>query len=111
MNLTHKLLLPPTYGKIVEQYLTALEVDTYYDAFTLTDNFTIVQVKGIIRNNGRYHYHHNYDNSENELFITYLSGKQENRFWTTSFEEIESIRVKNIEAWRETLMQELKKYE
>jgi predicted DNA-binding protein with PD1-like motif len=111
MQLTHNIVIPNTYGKIVDKYLQTLDHGKYYDAFTLSDSLQIIQVKGIIQNNGRYHLHHNYDNSEDELFIRHLTGKTEKRFWTTSFEEIQSIRVQNIKTWCETLQNELKRYE
>jgi hypothetical protein len=112
MQLTQNISLPPTYGKVVAEYLKLFKHGEYYDAFTLDDNLKIITVKGIVQNNNRYHPHHNYDKSEDELFVRYIaSAKTEKRFWTVDFNEINAIRMQHIEAWTNTLKTELKKYE
>lgn len=110
MNLTHNINLPPTYGKIVEEYKKQHKVGEYVPAYTVLDNLKVLEVKGIIQNNGAYHPHFNLDNSEEELFIRYGTGKIEKRWWTTDFCEAVKVRVQNINEWIEKLNRETEHY-
>lgn len=110
MTISHTPNLPPTYGKIVEEYKKQHQLGEYVHAYTVLDNLKILEVKGIIQNNKMYHPHFNLDNSEDELFIRYVSGKSEKRWWTTDFCEAVKIRVQNINEWTNKLNKELAYY-
>jgi len=73
MQLEQNLKLPPNHGEIVEQYLKVLQRDTKYDAFTISNEFEVIECKGIICNNGRYNWRYNDDISFDEMYV-YTNG-------------------------------------
>lgn len=106
MELKYKIKLPPVRGQIVEDYLKTLQVDTFYSVYTLDDNLNLIECLGKIKNDGNWHYHHNYDNSENALYIL-LNDVCTIRWFSLNKEEVLKIQQENIESWKNILNKEL----
>lgn len=105
-KLKHSIDLPSHYGKIVEDYLKVLSKDTKYDAWTIDDELRVVKCKGIIKSNGSWNYHNNYDNSEDELYCI-IGTQTDSRWFTLNEKEAIQIQKKNLDKWKETIGEEL----
>ncbi len=106
MKKEYQLVIPYTFGKIVEDYLKTLMQDVEYSAWTINDKLEVVECKGIIANNGSYNYHYNYDNSQNELYI--VENKLYIRQWfSLNKQEVIDIQQLNILKWKAILQEEL----
>lgn len=110
MKLEHYLSTPLTYGEIVKNYLKVLQENKPYPAWTLNDNLEVIECKGLIKNNGSYNYHNNYDDSENELYIIDRSTKLK-KWFSLNKEEVVKVQRENIAKWRECLEAELLRLE
>jgi len=111
MELKHYLNLPLPYGKIVEDYLKVLEVDTEYKAYTVNDNLEVVECIGIIKNNGMYDYHKNDDISQNEMYVIGDGIMNFGKWFTLNKNEAVKIQKENIKMWKDVLNNELNRIE
>lgn len=100
--------LPRRDGDIVKEYLKTMEENKLYDAFTINNDLEIVECKGVIRNNGSYNYHNNYDDSDNELYIksNNNSCKYDSKWFTLNKEEAIKIQQEHLAKWKEILTNE-----
>lgn len=94
--------------KIVKDHLQVLELNTWYDVYTILDDFTIVQTKGCIKSNESWNYHNNYDDSENEMYVKHNGNEFRRRFFL-KYSEVKEIQKKNIEMWKKMLNAELER--
>lgn len=99
------------YGDIVKKYLKTCYVDTVYNVYTINDNLEVIKVMGMIRNNGSWNYHNNYNDSSNELQIINENGSYTPKWFT--FYEKEAIKIQKelISEWKQLLDAELLRLE
>lgn len=104
INYSFDIDLPSARGKIVEDYKRIFEIEEKYvktekkyDAYSIDDNLEIIKGVGVIKSNGMWNYHNNYDDSEDELyFIPSRYPRYYNKWWTPSLEEAKKIQKKLI---------------
>lgn len=108
MIVKYDIKLPSYRGEIVKEYLKTLELDKRYDAWTVEENLEVVPCIGLVKNNGSWHYHHNYDDSENELAIFTDRGHYLAKWFTLDKEEAIAVQQENIKEWEKILKAELK---
>ncbi len=87
--------LPWVNKKLVDKYLKLLSRETEYQAYSIDDDYNVIEGKGSIGSNGSYNYHNNYDDSEDTLIFTYKNkyGHENTaqKWWTLNREEAEKI--------------------
>lgn len=106
MKLQFYLNTPVTYGDVVINYLKVLEENVLYDAWTITNDLEVIPCKGSIRNNGSWNHHNNYDNSENELYVTLGSLNPVKQWFSLNKTDVLKTQTENIEKWLDILNKE-----
>jgi len=109
LELKFRLELPSYYGDIVTKLLKSCDPNIEYDVYTINDNLEVVKIKGVIRNNGYWNYHHNYDDSSNELQIINKNGSYTPKWFTFYEKEAIEIQQQLVEKWKQILNNEIKR--
>jgi len=114
IQLEEYLHLPYPSGEIVDRYLAVLQENVEYPAFTIDSNLNVIECVGIIKKNGSYNYHNNYDDSSNELYC--LVGNEfnnvrseYNQWFSLNKNEVIELQKKLIVKWKSVLERELKR--
>ena len=105
MELKHYLKIPYCRGEIVSTYLKVLKENVQYEAWTIEDNMEVVRCMGIIKNNGSWNYHNNYDNSENELYVV-IEKTIQARWFSLNRDEAITVQRNNIIKWESIINEE-----
>jgi len=92
MKIEVDLKLPSKYDKEDLKNYLAVFSRTPVKAYTLNDDFEIVEGMGKIASDDSYNYHNNYDDSEDVMYFN-----TEQKYWTPSLEKIKEIQKENIE--------------
>lgn len=106
MELKYYISRPPTFGKIVNDYLKVLREGHQYSAWTLNDKMEVVECKGLVENNCSWNYHNNYDDSENELYVI-IENEKIKQWFSLNKEDVVNIQQENVSKWKLILEQEL----
>lgn len=105
MEIKFNVQLPPYWGTSVnELYNEGYKENELIKGWTIKDNLELIPCEGKIATNDHWNYHHNYDNSENVLWIG-----NEQRWFTTNKELALEIQNFNIETYNALLKKELKR--
>ena len=108
IELEHIIKLPFSSGQEVVNFLKSHKINIEYDAYTINNRSEIINCKGIIENNGSWHPHHNYDNSEDEMYVI-INGKLKNQWFSVDIENVKSVLKENVDNWKLILEEELKR--
>lgn len=98
----------PPSKEIIKDHLKVLELGTWYDVFTITNDFKVISTKGAIQNNGSWNYHNNYDDSENEMYVK-INGNALSRRFFLKEKEARKVQEYNIQKWKVKLEAEIER--
>lgn len=97
-----KLKIPYYYD---EQQIKKYKPDRKYeDSYSLTDENCIVKGVGVVKNDKKWNYHNNYDDSK---YCMYFDNCK--KWFTTDLREIIRLQQENQELWTKVLKSELKR--
>lgn len=101
-----KPILPFT-KTIAEVYENIFELNVHYKAFSIDEDFNIIEGIGIIRNNKSWNYHNNYDNSYNDLYFLYKNVERQ-QWWAIDLKEVNAVLQQEISRVKSILLQKIK---
>ena len=97
----YNIELPYFRGKIAEERLNYLELNTIYKGFTLSHNLEIIECDCSIEKEEIWNYHHNYDDSTVALKVC-----DEFKWWSLNREDVEKIQKEYIDRYTKILNDE-----
>ena len=98
-NITkYNLVLPHTFGDIVDNYLSTLDIDVVYDGYTLNDDLELIEVRCLISN---------IDDSQDELYIINEHGTYISKWWSINKLHVLKVQQDNIRIYKLYLEKEL----
>ena len=105
--------LPYADKKLVDKYLKTLLRETGYKAYSIDDEFNVIEGVGTIDSDGSYNYHNNYDDSEDTLIFTstnkYGHKTRAHKWWTLNKAEADNLCEKEKKKFVKKLTMAIKK--
>jgi len=106
MELYYRVKLPANTGqrvnKMLDTYKLGVKISPVY---TINTKLELVECDGVIKNNGSWDRHNNYDDSENEMQCI-IDNKNVAQWFTTSKRKAERLQYKMIIEWAKVLCKE-----